>query len=463
MAPDPEVTGQKRSPAKSSAGKPTKPALRSEPRAAQSGLPGAEQMRRHSREERQLMGRAARQRVQREAHGTWKPAADRPDPVSLIEEQATTRVPELVPIRHGRMAVSPFAFYRGGALIMAADLASTPDSGIVAQLCGDAHLSNFGLFASPERQMLFDINDFDETLPGPWEWDVKRLAASFEVAGRDLGYATADRREIVLAAVRAYRREMRRAAEMGVLEVWSSRITADDVLRVVADEARAGRLSRKEAKAAQKVVQKARSRVHQRSFDRLVRVVDGQLRIAPDGPLVVPIDDLVAPGTRRTDTEEWVMQLLESYRESLADARHPLEEFRYVDSARKVVGVGSVGTRCWIDLLIGRDVGNPLFLQTKEAPPSVLEPFLGASVFENRGQRVVAGQRLMQAASDIFLGWLRAEDLDGRLCDYYVRQLHDWKGAVDVENLLVGGATVYARLCGSTLARAHARACDRVS
>jgi len=256
---------------------------------------------------------------------------------------------------------------------------------------------------------------------------------------------------------------MRQAAEMGVLEVWYSKVTADDVLRVVADEARAGRLSRKEAKAAQKVVEKARSRVHQRSFDRLVRVVDGQLRIAPDGPLVVPIDDLVAPGTRRKDTEEWVMRLLESYRESLADARHPLEEFRYVDSARKVVGVGSVGTRCWIDLLIGRDVGNPLFLQTKEAPPSVLEPFLGASVFENRGQRVVAGQRLMQAASDIFLGWLRAEDLDGRLCDYYVRQLHDWKGAVDVENLLVGGATVYARLCGSTLARAHARACDRVA
>jgi len=409
------------------------------------------------------MGRAARQRVPREAHGTWKPAAGRPDPVSLIEEQAATRVPELVPIRHGRMAVSPFAFYRGGALIMAADLASTSDSGLMAQLCGDAHLSNFGLFASPERQMLFDINDFDETLPGPWEWDVKRLAASFEVAGRELGHAAADRREAVLAAVRAYRREMRRASEMGVLEAWYSKLTADDVLQVVEEETRAGRLSRREAKAAHKVVEKARSRVHQRSFDRLVRVVDGQLRIAPDLPLVVPVDDLVAPGTTRKDTEEWVLQLLDSYRASLADARHPLEEFRYVDSARKVVGVGSVGTRCWIDLLIGRDVGNPLFLQTKEAPPSVLEPFLGASGFDNCGQRVVAGQRLMQAASDIFLGWLRAEDLDGRLCDYYVRQLHDWKGAVDVENLHVGGATVYARLCGSTLARAHARACDRVA
>jgi len=409
------------------------------------------------------MGRVARQRVPREAQGAWSPAADRPDPVSLIEEQAASRVAELVPIRHGRMAVSPFTFYRGAALIMAADLACTPDSGLVAQLCGDAHLSNFGLFASPERQMLFDINDFDETLPGPWEWDVKRLAASFEVAGRELGHAPADRREVVLAAVRAYRRDMRRASEMGVLEAWYSKLTADDVLRVVGEEARVGRLSRKEANAAHRVVEKARSRVHQRSFERLVHVVDGELRIAPDPPLVVPVDDLVAPGTRRRDTEEWVLQLLESYRESLADARHPLEEFRYVDSARKVVGVGSVGTRCWIDLLIGRDLGNPLFLQTKEAQPSVLEPFLGASQFGHCGQRVVAGQRLMQAASDIFLGWLRAEDLDGQLCDYYVRQLHDWKGAVEVQNLRVAGATVYARLCGSTLARAHARACDRVA
>jgi len=409
------------------------------------------------------MGRAARQRVPHEAHGLWRPASDRPDPVALIEGQAATRLPELVPIRHGRMAVSPFAFYRGGALVMAADLAPTPDSGVVAQLCGDAHLNNFGLFASPERQMLFDINDFDETLPGPWEWDVKRLAASFEVAGRELGFGAADRREVVLSSVRAYRREMREASQMGVLETWYSKLTADDVLAVVAEEARAHRLSRDEAKAARKVVKKARSRVHRRSFDRLVRVVNGELRIAPSGPLVVPIDDLVPPGTRRRDTEEWVIQLLDSYRESLADAWHPLEEFRYVDSARKVVGVGSVGTRCWIDLLVGRDMGNPLFLQTKEAPPSVLEPFLGASAFDNCGQRVVAGQRIMQAASDIFLGWLRAEDLDGQMCDYYVRQLHDWKGAVEVANMRVGGAILYARLCGSTLARAHARACDRVA
>ena len=445
-------------------GRSTPPApLSFTPRAKRSVLPNAEQMRRSTREERLLIGRAARQRVPREAHAGWRPSPDRPDPIALLEDQATTRVAELVPIRHGRMAASPFAFFRGGALIMAADLAATPDSGIVAQLCGDAHLSNFGLFASPERHMLFDINDFDETLPGPWEWDVERLAASFEVAGRDLGLSTADRRDVVLTAVAEYRRTMRQASEMGVLEAWYSHLTADDVLRMVEEEALAGRLTRDEVKRAGKVIQKARTRVHRRSFDRLVHVVDGQLRIAPDPPLIVPFDDLVGPDARREETEDWAQLLIEAYRATLSDARHPLEEFRYVDSARKVVGVGSVGTRCYIDLFIGRDMGNPLFLQTKEAPPSVLERFLGASEFSNCGRRVVAGQRLMQAASDIFLGWLRYRDQDGETRDYYIRQLHDWKGAVEIENLRVGGATVYARLCGSTLARAHARACDRVA
>ena len=433
------------------------------PRAARSQLPGAEEMRRHTREERVLIGRAARQRAPREAHGAWKPAADRPDPIALLEEQAESRVAELIPIRHGRMAASAFAFYRGGALIMAADLAATPDSSITAQLCGDAHLANFGLFASPERQMLFDINDFDETLPGPWEWDVKRLAASFEVAGRELGHAAPDRRAVVLTAVREYRLAMQRASEMGVLEAWYSHLTADGMMRMVEDEEAAGRLGRKEAKAAHKVVDKARSRVHRRAFDRLVHVVDGELRIAPDPPLIVPIDDLVAPGARREDTVEWAELLVDAYRQSLADDHHPLEEFRYVDSARKVVGVGSVGTRCWIDLFLGRDMGNPLILQTKEAPPSVLERFLGRSEYSHCGRRVVAGQRLMQAASDIFLGWLRFKDLDGQMRDFYVRQLHDWKGAVEIESLRVNGATLYARLCGSTLARAHARACDRVA
>jgi uncharacterized protein (DUF2252 family) len=439
------------------------PKITVEPRARRSTLPGAEEMRRHTREERLLIGRAARQGTPREAHGAWRPAADRPDPIALLEEQAESRVAELIPIRHGRMAASPFAFYRGGALTMAADLASTPDSGIPVQLCGDAHLSNFGLFASPERQMLFDINDFDETLPGPWEWDVKRLAASFEVAGRELGHAATDRRAVVLTAVGEYRRAMLRASEMGVLEAWYAHLTASDVMRMVEEEATEGRLGRKEAKAAQKVVDKARSRVHRRAFDRLVRVVNGELRIAPDPPLIVPIDDLVAPGARREDTEDWAMLLVDAYRQSLADEHHPLEEFRYVDSARKVVGVGSVGTRCWIDLFLGRDMGNPLILQTKEAPPSVLERFLGRSEYSHSGRRVVAGQRLMQAASDIFLGWLRFKDLDGQMRDFYVRQLHDWKGAVEIESLRVNGATLYARLCGGTLARAHARACDRVA
>jgi uncharacterized protein (DUF2252 family) len=443
--------------------KKTAPAPDFTPRARRSVLPDAEQMRRHTREERMLIGRAARQRVPREAHGEWTPSRDRPDPIALLEDQGATRVAELVPIRHGRMAASPFAFYRGGALIMAADLAATPDSGIVAQLCGDAHLSNFGVFASPERHMLFDINDFDETLPGPWEWDVKRLAASFEVAGRELGLPVADRREVVLAAAREYRRTMRQASEMGVLEAWYSHIRAEDVMAMVDDEVLAGRLTRKEGVQAHKVVEKARTRVHRRSFERLVHVVDGELRIAPDPPLIVPIDDLVAPDARRAETEDWMLLLVDAYRASLSDARHPLEEFRYLDTARKVVGVGSVGTRCYIDLFIGRDMGNPLFLQTKEAPPSVLERFLGVSEFSNCGRRVVAGQRLMQAASDIFLGWLRYKDQDGETRDYYVRQLHDWKGAVEIENLRLGGATLYARLCGSTLARAHARACDRVA
>jgi uncharacterized protein (DUF2252 family) len=426
-------------------------------------LPGAEEMRRLTREERLAKGRAARTQAPRSAHGSWAPSDGRPDPVALIEEQAESRVPELVPIRHGRMLASPFAFYRGGALIMAADLAATPISDIPVQCCGDAHLANFGLFASPERQMLFDINDFDETLPGPWEWDVKRLAASFEVAGRELGFVAADRREVVLVAVGEYRRTMRRAAELGVLEVWYSHLTAADVLALVEDEARRGRLSRKEAKAARQVVAKARSRVHRRSFDRLVREVDGGLRIVPDPPLIVPIDELMAPGSPREDIEDWALQLTDAYRQSLADEHHPLEEFRYVDTARKVVGVGSVGTRCWIDLFLGRDMGNPLFLQTKEAQPSVMERFVGRSEFGNCGRRVVAGQRLMQAASDIFLGWLRFEDLDGTMRDYYVRQLHDWKGAVEIESLRLAGATVYARLCGATLARAHARAGDRVA
>jgi uncharacterized protein (DUF2252 family) len=388
---------------------------------------------------------------------------DRPDPIALLEEQAESRVPELVPIRHARMLASPSAFYRGAALIMAADLAPTPVSGFNVQLCGDAHLLNFGVFASPERQMLFDLNDFDETLPGPWEWDVKRLAASFEAAGRDLGFSPSDRRDIVTAGVRSYRDAMRRAADMSALETWYAHLTIDDVMAWIRTEVKARRLGKQEAKEAAQDVAKAETRVHERAFRRLASEVDGRLRIVADPPLVVPIDDLVLPGTARDDTEEWMRSLVRSYRRSLAQRHHPIEEFRYVDTARKVVGVGSVGTRAWIFLFVGRQNQAPLFLQAKEAQPSVLERYVGKSAYANHGRRVVEGQRLMQAASDLFLGWLRFEGLDGQIRDYYVRQLHDWKGGVQAETLRVPGATLYSRLCGATLARAHARLGDRVA
>jgi len=414
-------------------------------------------------EEWAAQGKAARQVAPRSSHATWEPSADRPDPIALLEEQAESRVPELVPIRHGRMLVSPSTFYRGAAFIMAADLAASPVSGFEVQLCGDAHLLNFGLFASPERQMLFDINDFDETLPGPWEWDVKRLAASFEVAGRDLGFSPSDRRDIVSAGVHEYRDAMRRAAQMGALEAWYAHLTADDLESWIEAELRAKRLGDKDAKDAAGVIAKARSRVHARSLARLAGEVDGKLRIIADPPLVVPLDDLVAPGTEREDTEAWMRALVRMYRHSLASRHHPIEQFQYVDTARKVVGVGSVGTRAWIFLFLGRQRQAPMFLQAKEAQASVLERFVGRSEYGNHGRRVVEGQRLMQAASDVFLGWLRFEGLDGRMRDYYVRQLHDWKGSVDVAALRVPGATLYARLCGATLARAHARLGDRVA
>ena len=416
-----------------------------------------------SSEERAAQGRAARREAPRSSHAAWRALPDRLDPISLLEEQAASRVPELTPIRHGRMLASPFAFYRGAALPMAADLAATPRSGLNVQLCGDAHLANFGVFASPERQMLFDINDFDETLPGPWEWDVKRMAASLEVAGRELGFSAADRRDVVLAGAREYRRAMRRAAKMGVLEAWYSHLTVDDLMIWIAREVRAGRLGKGEAGEAARDVAKARTRVHQRAFRRLTTEIDGKIRIAADPPLVVPIDDLVEAGTAREHVEEWMGSLVRAYRRSLAAEHHPMEEFHYVDTARKVVGVGSVGTRAWILLFVGRDHGNPLFLQAKEAQASVLERFVGRSRYGNHGRRVVEGQRLMQAASDIFLGWLRLEGLDGRPRDYYVRQLHDWKGGAQVETLRVPGATLYARLCGATLARAHARRGDRIA
>jgi uncharacterized protein (DUF2252 family) len=410
-----------------------------------------------------VRGRSARRDAPRSSHGKWQAAPDRPDPIALLEEQAENRVPELVPIRYGRMLVSPFTFFRGAALVMAADLASTPRSGLNVQLCGDAHVLNFGLFGSPERQIIFDLNDFDETLPGPWEWDVKRLAASLEIAGRDRGFAPADRRAIVVAAVREYRDVMRRAADMPALDVWYAHMNADDVVAWMQTEVRERRLGKREAREGAQDIAKARTRDSMRVFAKRTGVVDDELQIVADPPLIVPIEDLVVPGTGWEDVRAVFDELIRSYRQTLMRRRHPIEEFRYLHSARKVVGVGSVGTRAWIHLFVGRDDEDPLFLQSKEAQVSVLERFLDKSPYENHGQRVVVGQRLMQAASDIFLGFLRVKGVDGVNRDYYVRQLHDWKGGIDADTLRVPGATLYGRMCAATLARAHARLGDRIA
>ncbi len=381
----------------------------------------------------------------------------------LLEEQAKTRVSHLVPIRYGRMLVSPFAFYRGAALIMAADLAATPVSGVTVQLCGDAHLSNFGLFGTPERRMIFDINDFDETLPGPWEWDVKRLAASFEVMGRDRGFSPVDRRAVVMAGVAEYRDRMRHAAGMGTLGAWYDHLEAGVLLNLVREEMRVRRVGKKEARAFEQGVKQAHTRDSTRVFAKRADEVEGELRIVADPPLIVPIEDMVQPGSEWENAEDLAKNLLSRYRRTLGRHRHPIEEFRYVHTAYKMVGVGSVGTRCYITLMLGRDHNDPLFLQTKEAQASVLERFVGKSTYRHHGERVVAGQRLMQAATDIFLGWMTAKGLDGVTRDYYVRQFHDWKGGADVDSLRVPGATLYARICGATLARAHARWGDRIA
>ena len=361
------------------------------------------------------------------------------------------------------MLASPFAFFRGGALIMAADLATTPRTGINVQLCGDAHLSNFGVFASPERQMLFDINDFDETLPGPWEWDVKRLAASFEVLGRERGFDSADRRAIVIACVSEYRLVMRRTAGMRTLDAWYDHVDADQVLDFIRGEVSEKRLGKEEAEQAEKDIAKARTRDHARLLAKRTDEIDGELRIVADPPLIVPLADLMPDAEGREELVAYMRSLVAEYRRSFRVVHHPFEEFKWVDTAHKVVGVGSVGTRAWIHLFLGRDSDDPLFLQSKEAQASVLERFVGRSALANHGRRVVAGQRVMQAASDIFLGWLRVKEGDGFSRDYYVRQLHDWKGGVDADSMLVPGTTLYARLCGATLARAHARWGDRIA
>jgi uncharacterized protein (DUF2252 family) len=410
--------------------------------------------------ERAERGKAARSAVPRDSHAGYDPPAGRPDPVGLLERQAATRVPDLVPVRYHRMLASPFSYFRGAALSMAGDLAATPVSGLGVQACGDAHLSNFGVYASPERALVFDLNDFDETLPGPWEWDVKRLAASLEVAGRGNGYRSGVRRKVVTAAVGRYREAMRVFAGQSNLTVWYARAETG-ALR----EQFGSQLAAHEQRQADSALAKARTRDSLQALVQLTQEVDGRPRIVADPPLVVPLSDLVAGSADQAKLETELRRLIGGYRRTLeTDRRYLLEQFEFADMARKVVGVGSVGTRCWIVLMLGRDASDPLFLQVKEAERSVLEDFAGVSEYPNHGQRVVAGQRLMQAASDIFLGWQRSEvDPDGRPHDFYVRQLRDGKFSADIEAMTPAGMLAYGELCGWTLARAHARSGDRIA
>jgi uncharacterized protein (DUF2252 family) len=409
--------------------------------------------------ERVARGKAARKEVPRARHASFEPLSARTDPVDLLERQAKTRVPELVPIRYGRMLVSPFTFYRGAALIMAHDLAATPRSGLTVQCCGDAHLSNFGVFASPERALVFDVNDFDETLPGPWEWDVKRLAASMLIAARDNGFRAKDQDRVVLDTVGQYRTTMAEFAGMKNLDVWYAHLDVESVLQDYGSQ-----FKPKMVKRTEKQLAKARTKDSMTAFSKLTRVVDGQARIVDESPLIVPIDQL-AKDEGRAELFDSLHRLLRGYRDSLEfDRRVLLEAFELTDFARKVVGVGSVGTRAWIALMLGRDGQDPLFLQMKEAEASVLEEFLGPSQFSNHGQRVVVGQRLMQAVSDIFLGWLHVESgLDQKPRDFYARQLKDWKGSAEIEQMVPEGMASYGKLCGWTLARAHARSGDRIA
>ncbi len=403
-------------------------------------------------------GRAARDTSPRAAHGDWTPAVDRPDPISVLGKQAATRVQELVPIRYGRMLVSPFTFYRGAAAVMAADLAVTPDSGIVVQACGDAHISNFGGFAAQDRRLLFGPNDFDETLPGPWEWDVKRMAASVEIAGRDVALPAGRRRWLVTECVREYREGMRAFAAESHLQVWYDRLDASELV-----EQFGGRLGKKGRILFAKPFAKARRKTSLRAVTKLTERVGSELRFRRVPPLLVPLSELVDPEDARRDIDI-VRAALDAYATSLdEDRRHLFATYRFVDMARKVVGVGSVGTRAWVLLFVGRGGKDPLVLQMKEAQASVLEPYLGASAFENHGERVVRGQRLSQAAIDVFLGWQRSVGLDGVEHDFYIRQLWDWKASIDLSTMDQSGLHAYTRACGWSMARAHARSGDRLA
>ena len=408
--------------------------------------------------ESEAAGKAARRRTPRSALGEWGRSAKRKSPVEILAGQDRTRVPELVPIRHGRMSASAFTFYRGAAGIMAADLGAAPNTDLNVQLCGDAHLSNFGVFAAPDRRLIFDINDFDETHPGPFEWDVKRLVASFAIGGRDLGFNERDRRGAVAEAAREYRREMRRLAAMRTIDVWYERLDVGALERYRSE------VTKKTAKRFDKARAKAESKNSLRAFNKLTHSVNGELRIISDPPLIVPVEEMAESDSQLNVVMGRLREFLVAYRRTLdRDVRRLAEDYRFVDLARKVVGVGSVGTRAWIVLLLGRDEGDPLFLQAKEAEASVLEGFAGKSRFNQEGRRVVEGQRLMQAASDIFLGWLTAEGPDGKTRDFYVRQLWDGKGSAQVELMTPTTMGLYARLCGWTLARAHARSGNRIA
>jgi uncharacterized protein (DUF2252 family) len=410
-----------------------------------------------SRADRAARGKDARAVASLESHAEFAPGRSR-DPVGLLLGQAESRVPELMPIRHGRMLVSPFTFYRGAALPMAADLAATPASGLRVQLCGDAHLSNFGAFASPERRLVFDVNDFDETLPGPFEWDVKRLAASLAVAGRDNGFPAKARRKIVLAAAEAYRTAMRGFAQQPLLDVWYAHLDIEPAIGEFRSQVKAKRF-----KAAEDLLAKAHSSDSTKALGKLTTVVDGRRQIISDPPMIVPVEEVFAD-VQADVIYEQLRSVLDTYRRTLqSDRRHLLEQFTMVQVARKVVGVGSVGTRAWIVLMDALDGVEPLFLQAKEAQPSVLAEYAGRSQYDNQGERVVAGQHLQQAQSDIFLGWTRILGPDGVDRDFYVRQLRDWKFSAPIEQMLPEGMTIYARLCGWTLARAHARSGDRIA
>ena len=409
--------------------------------------------------ERAALGKAARREVPRSSHAVFEPGGHRLDPIELLERQADVRVPELVPIRYGRMLASPFTFYRGAALIMAADLAETPRSGFMAQCCGDAHLSNFGLYASPERRLVFDINDFDETLPGPWEWDVKRLAVSMLIAARNNGFPVKSQERIVLGTVEEYRTRMAEFATMRNLEVWYTRFEIEELMPQLRSQVGSKMRKRLDKVVAKAVETRSPARVRE-AFRRSRRSTPHRLR----PPLIVRLDD-IADAAERARVRADLERLVRDYSLTIQhECRALLEQFRLVDLARKVVGVGSVGTGAWIALLLGRDGQDPLVLQIKEAQLSVLEEFVGASEYRNSGERVVAGQRTMQASSDIFLGWLTVErSLYGGARDCYVRQLRDWKGSLVIEAMDPRALSIYGDLCAATLAHAHARSGDRIA